>query len=343
MSNKEDAMTQTTSDLNKPISVSPTDAPMDEPMLTDPHLERPIIYVNGEMKGKNEAMVSVYDHGLLYGDGVFEGIRVYKGRIFKSKQHMDRLYRCAEAIQLTIPISKEEMVAIQRRCIEANELVDGYIRLIVTRGVGSLGLNPRGCPEPGIICIADQIALYPPEMYEQGMTVVIAERPRVPIACLDPRVKSLNYLNNIMAKTEAIDRGLLEAIMLNLDGYVSECTGDNIFAIKDGVIYTPPSEAGILEGITREFVMDTVAPACGYTVEERMMRPIELIEADEVFLTGSAAEMIAVTGIISQDPAGHDTEHVIGPDKSVKAEGPITRELRSKFREIVTSDNVPEE
>jgi branched-chain amino acid aminotransferase len=343
MSHKEDAMTQTTSDLDKPIAVSPTDAPMNEPMLIDPHTERPIIYVNGEMKGKNEAMVSVYDHGLLYGDGVFEGIRVYKGKIFKCQQHIDRIWRSAEAIQLEIPVTPDELVRIQRRCIEVNELVDGYIRLIVTRGVGSLGLNPRACPEPGVICIADQIALYPPEMYEQGMTVVIAQRPRVPIACLDPRVKSLNYLNNIMAKTEAIDRGLLEAIMLNTDGYVSECTGDNIFAIKDGVIFTPPSDAGILEGITRRFVMDTVAPACGYTVEERMMRPIELIEADEVFLTGSAAEMIAVTGIISQDPAGHDIEHVIGADKAAKAEGPITRELRTKFREIVTSDSVPED
>ena len=343
MSTKEDAMSQTTSELNKPIAVSSSNATMDEPMLKDPHLERPIIYVNGEMKGKNEAMVSVYDHGLLYGDGVFEGIRVYKGKIFKCAQHIERLWKSAEAIQLKIPVSKEEMVQIQRRCIEANELVDGYIRLLVTRGVGTLGLNPFSCPEAGIICIADQIALYPPEMYQKGMSVVIAKRPRVPIPCLDPRVKSLNYLNNIMAKTEAIERGLLEAIMLNLDGYVSECTGDNIFAVKDGAIFTPPSEAGILEGIPRQFVIDTVAPACGYTVEERMMRPIELIEADEVFLTGSAAEMIAVTGIISQDPAGHDIEHVIGADKSVKAEGPITKELRTKFREIVTSDSVPED
>ena len=304
--------------------------------------DRPLIYVNGEMKPKSEAMVSVYDHGLLYGDGVFEGIRVYRGRIFKSKQHMERLYRCAEAIRLEIPIPPEEMVAIQRRCIEANELTDGYIRLIVTRGAGNLGLNPFTCPVPGIICIADQIALYPPELYQKGMTVVLAERPRVPIACLDPRIKSLNYLNNILAKTEAIDRGLLEAIMLNTDGYVSECTGDNIFAVRDGAIYTPPSEAGILEGITREFVMNEIAPTCGYKVEERMMRPIELIEADEVFLTGSAAEMIAVTGIVTKDAAGNDVEHVIGKDKSIKAEGPVTRELRAKFREIVTSDSVPE-
>jgi branched-chain amino acid aminotransferase len=337
-------MSQATSEIKNPNGSS--SAPIDEPMLIDSDLQRPIIYVNGEMKGKNEAMVSVYDHGLLYGDGVFEGIRVYNGKIFKSKQHMDRLYRCAEKIQLAIPISKEEMVQIQRRCIEANELVDGYIRLIVTRGAGTLGLNPRTCPTPGIVCIADQIALYPPEMYEQGMSVVVAKRPRVPIACLDPRIKSLNYLNNILAKTEAIDRGLLEAIMLNTEGYVSECTGDNIFVIKDGAIFTPPSDAGILEGITREFVMETVAPACGYRVEEKMMRIEDVLDADEVFLTGSAAEMIAVTGVITQSESGdhsEDTEHVIGADGVTKAEGPITRELRTKFREIVTSDDVPEE
>ncbi len=352
MSHKEDAMTQAASEIKSPLrpsaasSVSGSEAPIDEPMLIDPSLQRPIIYVNGEMKSKNDAKISVYDHGLLYGDGVFEGIRVYNGKIFKSKQHMDRLWKCAKAIQMEIPISKEEMVKIQRRCIEANEIVDGYIRLIVTRGVGSLGLNPRSCPTPGVVCIADQIALYPPEMYEQGMTVVVAKRPRVPIECLDPRVKSLNYLNNILAKTEAIERGLLEAIMLNLDGFVSECTGDNIFVVKDGAIFTPPSDAGILEGITREFVMGTVAPACGYRVEEKMMRIEDVLAADEVFLTGSAAEMIAVTGVITQGESGahaDDTEHVIGSNGAVKAEGPITRELRTKFREIVTSDDVPEE
>ncbi|MEM7622468.1 MAG: branched-chain-amino-acid transaminase [Planctomycetota bacterium] len=326
------------------IRCDPSEHVADEAAATT--MERPLIYVNGEMKAKQDAAVSVFDHGLLYGDGVFEGIRVYRGRIFKSEQHIERLWKSAEALRLKIPVSKEEMVAIQRRCIEANEITDGYIRLIVTRGVGSLGLNPFKCPTAGVICIADQIALYPVELYETGMTVVLAERPRVPIACLDPRVKSLNYLNNIMAKMEALDRGLFEAIMLNTDGYVAECTGDNIFAVRDGVLYTPPPEAGMLEGITREFVMKDVAPACGYRVEERMMRPVELIEADEVFLTGSAAEMIAVTGIVTKDAAGNDTEHVIGtPDQKkqgVKAEGPVTRELRAKFREVVTADDVPE-
>ncbi|MEM0982440.1 MAG: branched-chain-amino-acid transaminase [Planctomycetota bacterium] len=295
------------------------------------------------MKPKSEAAVSVFDHGLLYGDGIFEGIRVYRGRIFKAQQHMDRLYGCAEKIKLNIPISPAEMIEINRRCIEANELTEGYIRLIVTRGVGTLGLNPYACPEPGIICIADQIRLYPQELYEQGMTVVLAERPRIPIACLDPRIKSLNYLNNILAKTEALDRGLFEAIMLNTDGNVSECTGDNIFVVKNGTLYTPPVEAGILEGITRRFVMRELAPAAGVKVVEKDMRFPELLSADEIFLTGSAAEIIAVTGIITPDPAGDDVEHVIGQDKSVKAEGPVTKKLRAAFRAIVTSDDVPED
>ncbi|MEM7621759.1 MAG: branched-chain-amino-acid transaminase [Planctomycetota bacterium] len=332
-------MTQTASTPAK----GPIRGTSNQPVPTANGQDLPIVYVNGEMVPKSQATVSVYDHGLLYGDGVFEGIRVYRGKIFKSKQHIDRLWASAEALRLEIPISREEMVEVQRRCIEANNLTDGYIRLIVTRGVGTLGLNPFACPTAGVICIADQIALYPPALYEEGMTVVLAERPRLPIACLDPKIKSLNYLNNILAKMEAIDRGLFEAIMLNTKGFVSECTGDNIFAVKDGTIFTPAPEAGMLHGITREFVMDHVAPDCGYTVEERMIRPEELLTADEVFLTGSAAEMIAVTGIITKDTAGNDTEHIIGPDKSVKAEGPITKELRAKFREIVTGDDVPEE
>jgi len=292
--------------------------------------DRPLIYVNGELLPKHKASVSVFDHGLLYGDGVFEGIRVYQGRIFMCGQHMDRLWASAEALRINIPISRQEMVSIQRRCIEANEILDGYIRLIVTRGVGTLGLNPFKCPRPGIICIADQIALYPPELYEQGMKVVVAKRPRIPVKCLDPRIKSLNYLNNIMAKVEAIDVGLLEAIMLNVDGYVSECTGDNIFIIKDGKLFTPPIEAGILGGITRRFVIERLAPDLGIPIEEKMMRLDEVLSADEVFLTGSAAEIIGVTQI-DETPIGEG------------AEGPVTKKLRLRFREIVTSDDVPED
>lgn len=291
----------------------------------------PHIWVNGELVPKSEAKISVFDHGLLYGDGVFEGIRIYKGKIFKLGQHMDRLWRSAEKIRLEIPISRQEMIDIQRKCVETNGIIDGYIRLIVTRGVGSLGLNPFSCERAGIICIADQITLYPPEMYEKGMKVIVAERPRIPIACLDPRVKSLNYLNNILAKTEAIDRGLLEVIMLNTEGYVSEGSGDNIFIVKDGKLYTPPPEAGILEGITRRFVMDTLCPDCGVTCEERMMRIEEVFDADEVFMTGSAAEIIAVTQVNETVIAGRGEE------------GPITKKLRERFREVVTGNDIPED
>jgi branched-chain amino acid aminotransferase len=296
----------------------------------DLNQERPIIYVNGKMLPKSKAMISVYDHGLLYGDGVFEGIRIYKGKIFKLQQHIDRLWRSAERIRLTLPVTPEEMVDIQRRCVAANGIVDGYIRLVITRGVGALGLNPFKCQKAGIVCIADQINLYPPELYETGLKVVVAKRPRIPIACLDPRIKSLNYLNNILAKVEAIDAGCYESIMLNLDGYVSECTGDNIFVVKDGQLFTPPSESGILEGVTRRFVMNDLAHTLGFSVQEKWMKVDEVLSADEIFLTGSAAEIIAVTRV-DQTQIGDGSE------------GKITKQLRQLFRKIVTSDAVPED
>lgn len=314
-----------------------------------PDQDRPLVWVNGKMLPKSQAMVSVYDHGLLYGDGVFEGIRVYNGKIFKCQQHVDRLYACAENIFLDIPISKDEMVAIQRKCIEANEITEGYIRLVVTRGEGTLGLNPYQCPEPGIVCIADTIQLYKPEMYEQGMRVVLAQRPRIPIECLDPRIKSLNYLNNILAKCEAIHLGrslgidkpedqLLEVIMLNLEGKVSEGSGDNIFIVKDGKVTTPPTSAGILEGITRRFVIDTLCPQTGTPIEQRDFTIEELYDADEVFLTGSAAEMIAVREVLTHADGVHTGTHPISD-----GEGPVTAKLRRLFRDIVTSDDVPED
>jgi branched-chain amino acid aminotransferase len=295
--------------------------------------ERPLIWVNGRIVPKREARISVYDHAVLYGDGVFEGIRVYKGRIFKCGQHLDRLWQCAKAIGLKIPISREDMVDVMRRCIAANHLSDAYIRLVVTRGAGTLGLDPRKCPVPGVFCIADHIALYPPELYQTGMRVVVAKRPRTPIACLDPRIKSLNYLNNILAKTESFASGALEAIMLSTEGWVTECTGDNIFVVKDGRVYTPPVEAGILAGITRRFVMETLCPQTDTPVQEMMMGIDFVLNADEVFLTGSAAEMIAVTAV--------EMDRKV--TKISDGEGPITRKLRQKFREIVTSDNVPED
>jgi branched-chain amino acid aminotransferase len=249
---------------------------------------------------------------------------------------MERIYRCAERIHLKIPISPAEMVAVQRECIAANNLQDGYIRLVVTRGYGTLGLDPRRCPMPGIICIADQIRLYAPEFYESGMRVIVAKRPKTPVACLDPRIKSLNYLNNILAKVEAIEQGCDEAIMLSTDGWVTECTGDNIFIIKDGKLFTPPpvsGESGLLEGVTRRFVMQELAPACGISVHEKMMRLDDVLNADEVFLTGTAAEVIAV----------HQVDVENEPNRISPGEGPFTRKLRHKFREIVTSDHVPED
>ncbi|MBL8762033.1 MAG: aminotransferase class IV, partial [Phycisphaerae bacterium] len=231
----------------------------------------PIIHVNGQMLPKSKAMISVYDHGLLYGDGVFEGIRVYQGKIFKCKQHMDRLYHCAEQIRLKIPVSRQRMIDIQRECIDANKMTDGYIRLVVTRGFGTLGLDPRRCPTAGVVCILDQIRLFPTEAYEAGMRVIVARRPKTPIACLDPRIKSLNYLNNILAKCEAIDFGCDEVIMLNMQGEVTEGSGDNIFIVKDGRLFTPPSDAGILEGVTRGFVMRELAPMLGYTCTQKTL------------------------------------------------------------------------
>jgi branched-chain amino acid aminotransferase len=264
-------------------------------------------------------MVSVYDHGLLYGDGVFEGIRVYNGRVLKLKTHLDRLEASAKSIHLTLHYTIREIEQAVRETIAANGLKDAYIRLVVTRGMGPLGLSPFTCPKPSTIVIVDKISLYPQEMYENGMPVIVAKRPRIPIECLDPSVKSLNYLNNILAKVEAIEAGVHEAIMLNLDGEVAECTGDNIFFIRGSRIVTPPVSAGILNGVTRLFVMNEIAPACGIDVQERSMRLEDLFTADEVFLTGTAAEIIGVSSIDGEQ---------IGEGKV----GPITRRLNAEFR-----------
>lgn len=300
--------------------------------------DRPLIHVNGKLLPKSQAMISVYDHGLLYGDGIFEGIRVYRGKIFKCQQHIDRLWKSAAGIRMTIPISEQEMVQLMRECIEANALTDGYIRLVVSRGFGTLGLDPRKCPRPGVICIADEIHLFPQEMYEKGMRVVVAHRPVNPIECLDPRVKSLNYLNHILAKCEGIDFGCHEVVRLNMQGDVAEGSGDNLFMIKNGVVYTPPTEVGILEGITRDFVMKTLCPALGIKCVEKKFKLGELLAADEIFLTGSAAEIISVTQVDQYE--GKD----ITSAKTISSgEGPLTKKLRSKFREIVTSDHVPED
>jgi len=287
------------------------------------------VWIDGKLVDAEHATVSVFDHGLLYGDGCFEGIRVYKGRIFKLASHLRRMYESAEKIRLVPPYSVEEVDRAIRETLAANGLSDAYIRLVFTRGRGTLGLNPFRCPRPSVIIIADHIQLYPDELYENGMGVIVAQRPRIPIACLDPAIKSLNYLNNILAKIEAIDAGVLEAIMLNIKGNVSECTGDNIFMVQNGRIITPPTSAGLLHGVTRQFVITTLAPKCGYEVSEELFRIDDMLAASEVFLTGTAAEIIGVTKIDA---------HVIADGKV----GPVTHTLTAAFREVV-SRHAPED
>ncbi len=286
------------------------------------------IWIDGKMLPEEDAKIGVLDHGLLYGDGCFEGIRVYNGRIFKLQSHLERMWQSAERIRLDLPFTHEVIATAVRETVEVNGITDGYVRLVFTRGVGTLGLHPFLCPKPTVFVIADTIKLYPPELYEEGMKIIVADRPRIPRECLDPQIKSLNYLNNILAKIEAIDAGVLEALMLNIDGWVSECTGDNIFVVKDGKLSTPPVDAGILDGITRRFVMNELCPALGLPIEERMMRLEEVLDADEVFLTGTAAEVIGVSQV---------GDHVIGGG----AVGSITTRLVQEFR-ARTGEGAPE-
>ena len=287
------------------------------------------VWLDGELVEQEQAKVSVYDHGLLYGDGCFEGIRAYNGRVLKLRSHLRRMYSSAERIRLKPAYSCDQVEQAIRQTLTANQMRDAYIRLIFTRGAGTLGLHPFRCPKSSTIVITDKIQLYPPELYDTGMKVIVAKRRRIPIECLDPAIKSLNYLNNVLAKIEAIDAGVLEAIMLNVDDYVSECTGDNIFVIKNGRIATPAKESGVLHGITREFVISEIAPGLGHRVEEKMLRLDDVLNADEVFLTGTAAEIIGVSQI---------DEKIIGSGKV----GPITKSLTTEFRKRV-KENAPED
>lgn len=286
------------------------------------------VWMNGSLVPQDRACVNVYDHGLLYGDGVFEGIRAYDGRIFRCASHLRRLFASAERIRLKSPYTAEQLTAAMRETLAANGQKDAYIRLILTRGVGRLGLNPFRCPVPGCFIITDSIELYPPALYENGMKVITARRPRNHVAALDPSIKSLNYLNNILAKIEAIDAGVLEAVMLNTDGYVAECTGDNIFYVKGGRAVTPPVSAGILEGVTRGFVMQ-VCRDLGIPCAEQLFRIDALKAADEVFLTGTAAEVIAATQI---------DDAVIGDGRI----GPVTKRIHAEFHGRVRQ-NAPED
>lgn len=284
--------------------------------------------MDGNLVPREQAVVSVFDHGVLYGDGCFEGIRAYNGRIFKAASHINRLFASAESIRLKSPYTHEQWIDAMRRTLGANGLTNGYIRVVMTRGAGTLGLNPFRCPTPSCFIITDTIELYPPALYESGMKVITARRPRNLPAALDPSIKSLNYLNNILAKIEAIDAGVLEAIMLNHEGYVAECTGDNIFMVKDGKVTTPPDSAGLLKGVTRAFVKSLCSDA-KISCAERLFRLDELKAADEVFLTGTAAEIIAVSQI-------DDT--IIGNG----AIGPVCRRLTDEFRSRVAK-NAPED
>ncbi len=281
------------------------------------------IYLNGELVSKENATVSVFDHGLLYGDGVFEGIRIYSGKCFLLDEHIERLYESARAIRLEIPISEEEMEKAINDTVAANELTDGYIRLVVTRGSGSLGLDIRRTSDPQVIIIADKISLYPPELYEQGLKIITASTLRNHPQALSPRIKSLNYLNNILAKIEGTDAGCLEALMMNHKGEVAECTGDNIFIVKNGVLKTPSTDAGILDGITRRAVI-RLAREAGLTVEEVTLTRHDIYVCDECFLTGSAAEVIAVIELDGRP---------IGDGKP----GEVTKDLKERFVKLTRS------
>ena len=284
------------------------------------------IYLNGKLVDEKEANVSVFDHGLLYGDGVFEGIRSYNRLVFKLKAHIDRLYESAHTIMLDIPISKAEMAESVIRTLRANKLKDAYVRLVVTRGEGDLGLDPRKCRKPTIFIISDKIMLYPEKFYKNGLDIITVPTQRNISEALNPQIKSLNYLNNILAKMEAINSGFQEAIMLNNEGYVAECTGDNIFIVKKGCLLTPAVYVGTLKGITRGAVIDSAKKA-GMPVKEDVLTRHELFNADECFLTGTAAELVPVVKIDNR---------IIGNGKP----GRITLKLLADFRKLTQVDGV---
>ncbi|NLF72987.1 MAG: branched-chain-amino-acid transaminase [Candidatus Anammoximicrobium sp.] len=278
------------------------------------------IYINGKLYDKEDAKVSVYDHGLLYGDGVFEGMRIYGGKVFRLAEHLERLWNSAKAIWLEIPMTPEALAEAVNQTMQVNGIRDGYVRLVVTRGAGTLGLDPNKCSDPQVIVIADTITLYPREYYEQGLHIVTVSTIRNHPAALSPRIKSLNYLNNILAKIEGLQAGCVEALMLNQKGEVSECTGDNIFLVRKGELLTPSVDAGVLEGITRSVVLE-LARELKIPVREIPLTKHDVYIADECFLTGSAAEIVPVTKVDSRK---------IGDGLP----GPITRRLLKRFHEV---------
>jgi len=285
------------------------------------------IFIDGKYYGERDAKVSVFDHGLLYGDGIFEGIRIYHGRVFKLKEHIERLFYSAKALLLTIPMTPEELIRATIETCRKNRLRDGYIRLVVTRGVGNLGLNPNHCKRASVIIIADKIKLYPQEYYEKGLQIVTVPTTRNLHSALNPAIKSLNYLNNILAKIEANNAGCEEAIMLNAAGFVAECTGDNVFIVKNGALQTPPLSAGALYGITRGTVMD-LAREAGLAVTEPNLTRYDLFNADECFITGTAAEIVPVVKIDGR---------IIGDGRP----GPLTRMLEDRYHALTKVSGEP--
>ncbi|MCM8794964.1 MAG: branched-chain-amino-acid transaminase [Candidatus Omnitrophica bacterium] len=284
------------------------------------------VYFNGELIDSSEAKVSIYDHGLLYGDGVFEGIRSYNRLVFKLKEHVDRLYESAHTIMLKIPMSRQEMAQAIIKTLKANDLKDAYIRVVATRGVGDLGLDPRKCPTPTIFIITDKIVLYSEELYRKGMEIVTVPTPRNLPEALNPQIKSLNYLNNILAKIEATNAGVAEALMLSAHGYVAECTGENIFILRQGALLTPPPYAGILKGITRGCVME-LGRAAKIPVREEMLTRHDLYNASECFMTGTAAEIAPIVKIDGR---------VIGSGTP----GPATLKLMAAFKKLTKTEGV---
>ena len=285
------------------------------------------VYIDGSLHDESDARISVFDHGLLYGDGVFEGIRFYNRRVFRLEEHIRRLYDSARSILLNIPISPEEMTAAVLETCRANDLNDGYIRLVITRGTGSMGLSPFRCPKASIIIIACSIQLYPDEAYQNGLVMATVATRRPTHDTLSPQVKSLNYLNNVMAKVEAIQAGAEEGLMLNDRGLVAECTGDNLFIVRDGTITTPPISAGALDGITRKVVIDTAA-SLGIPLREAELSRHDIFTADECFLTGTAAEVIAAVKL---------DQRIIGSGTP----GPITNRIIEAFRSLTRSTGTP--
>ena len=275
------------------------------------------VWLDDKLVDEADAKVSIFDHGLLYGDGVFEGIRIYNGRIFELEAHINRLFDSAKVIRLEIPISRSKLIGAVEKTVKANGVIDGYIRLVVTRGVGTLGLNPFVCEDARLIVIADNIQLYPEELYEKGMKVISATTVRNHPLAIPPQIKSLNYLNNILAKIEALDNDVPEAVMYNHEGYVAEATGDNVFIVRNDVIYTPPVQVGALEGITRAVVIRLAREEKLEVIEKNLTR-FDLYVCDEFFLTGTAAEVIGIVEIDGR---------IIGDGKP----GPITELLRKKF------------